>query len=257
MHVSQIAVQLYTVRDQMKTPAELAAALKKIARIGYTAVQFGGLPAIPADDLTAMLSDSGLTCCSTHGTGEANMLDDPAAAVEVVRKLDCSSIAYPYPSGIALGTIDDVLAFAKRLNAAGKVYHEAGISFAYHNHSIEFQRVGGRLVLDVLYEETDPRYLQSEPDTYWIQYGGGDPVHWCRKLKGRVPLLHMKDYKITPEDRATFAEIGYGNLDWKKIVAAAEDGGCQWYIVEQDRCDGDPFDSIKMSFDYIRDTLCS
>ncbi|MDH4179893.1 MAG: sugar phosphate isomerase/epimerase, partial [Armatimonadota bacterium] len=202
MNVSQIAVQLYTVRDQMKTPAELAAALKKIARIGYTAVQFGGLPAIPADDLTAMLSDSGLTCCSTHGTGEANMLDDPAAAVEVVRKLDCSSIAYPYPSGIALGTIDDVLAFAKRLNAAGKVYHEAGISFAYHNHSIEFQRVGGRLVLDVLYEETDPRYLQSEPDTYWIQYGGGDPVHWCRKLKGRVPLLHMKDYKITPEDRA-------------------------------------------------------
>jgi len=257
MHVSQIAVQLYTVRDHMKTPAEVAATFDKIRNIGYTAVQFGGLPAMPVDQLAGMLSDSGLTCCSTHGTGESNLLDDPAAAVEVVEKLDCQSIAYSYPSGIALGTIDDVLAFAKRLNAAGKVFYEAGISFAYHNHSIEFQRVDGKLVLDVLYEETDPRYLQGEPDTYWIQYGGGDSVEWCRKLKGRLPLLHMKDYKITPEDRPTFAEIGCGNLDWKKIVAAADDGGCQWYIVEQDRCDGDPFDSLKMSFDYIRDTLCS
>ncbi len=257
MHVGQIAVQLYTVRGQMKTPAEVAAALKKIANIGYRAVEFGQLPAMPVDDLAAMLSDSGLTCCSAHGTGAANILDDPAAAAEVVEKLDCQSIAYPHPSGIALGAIDDVLAFAKRLNTAGEVYHGAGISFAYHNHSVEFQRVGGRLILDVIYEETDPRYLQGEPDTYWIQYGGGDSVEWCRKLAGRLPLLHMKDYKITPEDRPTFAEIGHGNLDWKKIVAAAEDSGCEWYIVEQDRCDGDPFDSLEMSFDYIRDTLCS
>ena len=257
MHVDQIAAQLYTVRDQMKTPAEVAAAFKKIAKIGYTAVQFGGLPAMTVDDLASMLSDSGLTCCSTHGTGEADMLDDPAAAAEVVAKLDCPSIAYPYPSGVPLDTIDDALSLAKRLNAAGKAYHAAGVSFAYHNHAIEFKRLDGRLVLDVLYEESDPRYLQGEPDTYWIQYGGGDPVQWCRKLAGRLPLLHMKDYKITPEGQPAFAEVGRGNLDWKKIVAAAEDGGCQWYIVEQDRCDGDPFDSLKMSFDYIRDNLCS
>lgn len=257
MRVDQVAVQLFTLRDHMSTPAETAATLKKIAEIGYPAVQFGALPDMPLADLSAMLSDSGLTCCSTHGTGKADLLDDPAAAAEVAADLDCPSVAYPYPSGVPLGTLDDVRAFAQRLNAAGKVYHEAGISFAYHNHSIEFQLVDGRLVLDVLYDETDPRYLQGEPDTYWIQYGGGDPVDWCRKLKGRVPLLHMKDYKITPEDRPTFAEIGYGNLNWKSIVAAAEASGCQWYIVEQDRCDGDPFDSIKMSFDYIRDTLCS
>jgi sugar phosphate isomerase/epimerase len=257
MHVSQIAAQLYTVRDQMKTPAEVAGALKKVARIGYGAVEFGGLPAMPVDDVAAMLSDNGLTCCSTHGAGEADMLDDPAAAVKVLAKLDCPCIAYPYPSGVPLDTIDDALALAKRLNAAGKAYHAAGIALAYHNHAIEFKRLDGRLILDVLYEETDPRYLQGEPDTYWIQYGGGDSVQWCRKLAGRLPLLHMKDYKITPEGHPAFAEVGHGNLDWKKIVAAAEDGACEWYIVEQDRCDGDPFDSIKMSFDYIRDTLCS
>jgi len=68
-----------------------------------------------------------------------------------------------------------------------------------------FRRFDGRLMLDILYQETDPRYLQGEPDTYWIQYGGGDSEDWCRKLAGRCPLLHMKDYKVTPEEAPAFA----------------------------------------------------
>jgi hypothetical protein len=39
-------------------------------------------------------------------------------------------------------------------------------------------------------------------------------------------------------------------------VAASDDAGCEWYIVEQDTCSGDPFDSLKMSFDFISSTLC-
>ena len=50
-------------------------------------------------------------------------------------------------------------------------------------------------------------------------------------------------------------EIGYGNLDFKAIVAAAEASGCEWFIVEQDSCPGDPFDSAKLSFDYIKANL--
>jgi sugar phosphate isomerase/epimerase len=51
------------------------------------------------------------------------------------------------------------------------------------------------------------------------------------------------------------AEIGVGNLDWKAIIAAAEKSGCEWFIVEQDYCPGDPFDSLKTSFDYIEANL--
>jgi sugar phosphate isomerase/epimerase len=90
-----------------------------------------------------------------------------------------------------------------------------------------------------------------------VQHGGGDPVAWCKKLKGRLPLLHMKDYTVNAANQVTFAEIGHGNLNWKKIVAAAEKSGCQWFIVEQDTCPGDPFESLRQSFDYIRDKLCS
>jgi len=66
----------------------------------------------------------------------------------------------------------------------------------------------------------------------------------------------MKDFAITPDNKIAFAEIGQGNLDWPRIVAAAEASGCEWFIVEQDVCPGDPFDSLRQSFEYIRTTLC-
>jgi sugar phosphate isomerase/epimerase len=122
---------------------------------------------------------------------------------------------------------------------------------------MEFRKVDGRLVLDVLYSETDPNNLQGEIDTYWVQYGGGNPVEWCAKLSGRLPLLHLKDYRISAEHTPEFAEIGYGNLNWTEIVKTAEASGCEWFIIEQDTCPGDPFDSLKMSFDFTAEHLCS
>jgi sugar phosphate isomerase/epimerase len=98
--------------------------------------------------------------------------------------------------------------------------------------------------------------LQGEPDTYWIQYGGGDPVAWCEKLSGRLPLLHLKDFAIDAEDNIAMCEIGAGNLDWPRIVAAAERSGCRWYIVEQDTCPGDPVDSLAQSYRYLASEIC-
>ena len=58
-----------------------------------------------------------------------------------------------------------------------------------------------------------------------------------------------------PCQLSAFSEIGNGVLDWKRILAAAEKAGTEWLIVEQDTCPGDPFDSIKISFDYLQALL--
>lgn len=256
MRINQVAAQLYTVREFMKTPADIAASLRKIKQIGYPAVQLSGLGPISEAELVKLLKDSGLVACATHESGD-EILNRPQAVAEKLKALGCMQTAYPYPSGVKMDTLDDVKTFAKQLNAAGKVLREAGITLSYHNHSIEFRRLQGKLFLDVIYAETDPRNLQGEIDTYWVQHGGGDSEDWCRKLRGRLPLLHMKDYGVNEKSQPTFFEIGYGNLNWKPIVAAADEAGCEWYIVEQDTCAGDPFDSLKMSFEYIRGTLCA
>lgn len=256
MKLAQVAVQLYTLRAQMKTPRDIVAGLRKVRGIGYTAVEVSGIGEMPAPDLAAALRDEGLACCATHEPGEA-LLDRPASVVERLQTLGCRHTAYAYPAGVRLDTASDVKAFASRLDAAGRVLREAGITFCYHNHHLEFRRVAGRTVIEALYAETNPRHVQAELDTYWVQVGGGDPAAWCARLKDRLPLLHLKDYAINEKHEPVFAEVGAGNLDWPGILKSAEASGCRWFIVEQDACPGDPFDSIRASFAYLKEHLCS
>lgn len=256
MKLSQLAAQLYTVRDFCKTPTDIAVTLKKISAIGYPAVQASGLGPIDAAELVALARDAGLVICATHEPGDM-ILNRPQEVVARLQKLGCRHTAYPFPAGIVLESYEDVLAFAARLDAAGKVLHEAGLTLSYHNHHLEFRRVGDALILETLYRETDPRYLQAEIDTYWVQYGGADPVAWCQRMDRRLPLLHLKDFAINKEGQIVFAEIGAGNLFWPLIIEAADKSGCEWFIVEQDICPGDPFESLQTSFNFIRDNLCS
>ncbi len=256
MKIEQVALQLYTLRDHLKTPTDIAATLKKVSAIGYKAVQVSGMGPIAESELTAILDGEGLTLCATHEPSD-QILAEPQAVVERLKKLGCKYTAYPYPAGIDFADVSQVQRLAERLEAAGKVLHEAGQVLTYHNHAIELVRVGEQTILDYIYEQTDATYLQGEIDTYWIQYGGGDPVEWCQKLDDRLPLLHMKDYRFLTSNKPEYAEIGYGNLNWKKIIAAAEASGCQWFMVEQDTCPGDPFDSVSKSFQYVASHLCS
>ena len=254
MKIEQVAAQLYTLRDFIQTPPEIASSLKRVREIGYTAVQISGMGPIPEDELARIFDGEGLTCCATHEPGD-NIISQPEAIVERLEKLNCRYTAYPYPAGVKLDTIEDVRAFTSGLDAAGRVFFESGKVLCYHNHQIEFRRVGGRTILDAIYSDTDPCWVQGEIDTYWVQYGGGDPVAWCKKLKSRLPTLHMKDYAVDANNQPTFAEIGSGNLNWKRIIAAAESSGCEWFIIEQDTCPGDPFDSLKVSFEFVRENL--
>jgi len=256
MKIHQIACQLFTLRDQMKTAADIAAGLIKLRTIGYQAVQVSGIGPIPEADLVQLAKDNGITLCATHEPGD-RILNEPQKVADRLRALNCKITAYPYPSGINFDTLESTKEFCRRLNTAGQVLHEAGQVLCYHNHQIEFRRLAGKPLLEIIYAETDPQFVQGEPDTYWIQNGGGDPVEWCHRLKGRLPILHLKDYTVLTTNAVSYTEIGNGNLNWKRIIPAAEAAGCQWFAVEQDKCPGDPFESVRQSFNYIRDNLCS
>ncbi len=250
MKTSQIAAQLFTLREHLKTPADIAASLKKVRQIGYRAVQVSGMGPIAETELNRILQGEGLVCCATHEPG-AKILDDTAAVIARLRKLNCRYTAYPHPGNLDLSSLPTVLDLAVRLDKAGHLLREAGLVLTYHNHSTEFQRLEGKVVLDWIYEKTDARNLQGEIDTYWVQHGGGDPVVWCRTLNRRLPLLHLKDYTIIG-GRPSFAPVGHGNLDMPAIVSAADAAGCEWFIVEQDDCYGaDPFDALAQSYRYL------
>ena len=138
----------------------------------------------------------------------------------------------------------------------GEKLHAAGLTFSYHNHSFEFVRFGDRSALELIYDETDPRFVQAEIDTYWVQHGGGDPAAWILRMKDRMPVVHIKDMVITLDDEAkpqhTMAEIGEGNLNWPGIFSALKEANVEWYAVEQDITPGDPFDSLTISYQNLK-----
>ncbi len=103
----------------------------------------------------------------------------------------------------------------------------------------------------MLLNETDPRYVQAELDTYWVQHGGGDPAAWIRKVKNRMPVVHLKDMVIQGREQV-MAEVGEGNLNWPAILEACREAEVEWYAVEQDICQRDPFESLEISFKNLK-----
>src|SRR5271170_1043967 len=94
MPSSSIAIQLYTLRDHLKTPAEIAATLARVKKIGYQAVELAGLGKIEPDELSAILNGEGLVCCGAHVPLEA-LAANPQKVIEDHRLLGCAQIAIP------------------------------------------------------------------------------------------------------------------------------------------------------------------
>ncbi len=254
MNLSQIAATLFTVRDHCTNASDLADTAGKLRAIGYQCVQVTRADMIEPEEIVRIMKGEGLEICSTHEPSN-DLLQHPEKVIDKLNRLGCALTAYPYPHGIDFSNASQVDEFVKKLDSAGAKLRAAGITLGYHNHDLEFAMVHGMPVLEYIYQNTDPTNLVGELDTYWVQCAGGDCMDWCRRLKGRMPFIHLKDYAPSPEGGATYCEIGRGTLPFAQIIAEAERSGCKWYIVEQDTCPGDPFDSLRISFDYLQGNL--
>ncbi len=246
-----LAAQLYTVREFTQTAKGIADTFRKIKAMGYGAVQDSASGPIDPGEFRRMADGEGLTICATHVAFEA-LRDDAEAAIEMHRTLGCENVAI---GGMPAIYREDGAAglsrFAHDAEEVGRRLADAGLTFSYHNHSWEFEKYDGRLALDIIYEDSDRRYVLAELDTYWVQHGGGDPAAWIDKLADRIRLLHLKDMTVRGKE-PIYTEIGEGNLNWARIIESARDAGVRWYIVEQDTCERDPFESLEISLKNLR-----
>jgi sugar phosphate isomerase/epimerase len=251
MRPEQIALQLWTVRAHLQDSASFAASMKRLREIGYRNVQMSGQGPIPTRELERICDGEGINVCATHEDGKT-IVENPDAVVETLGVFGCKDTSYAFPH-LPLANEADAKALAAMLNRSGEKLAAAGIRLTYHNHAIEFKKAGGRPLLEILFSETDPRFLKAEIDVYWVQAGGGDPVAWCERLKGRLPLVHLKDYGVGADNKPRMAELGSGNLDFPRIIAAAEASGSEWFVIEQDRdFEIDAFESARQSLAYLR-----
>ncbi|NQU40475.1 MAG: sugar phosphate isomerase/epimerase [Lentisphaerae bacterium] len=242
-----IGAQLYTLRETLKTPDAIATTLKQVADIGYTSVQVSGIGEIEPSELVKMTDGNGLTIGATH-MGWTQFQNELDHVIETHKTWKCSHAAIGGLPG-EYSSMDGIKRFIEELAPIAERLAAEGMDFSYHNHSHELVKYDGTTWLERLYTQAPPEMLKAEIDTYWIQHGGGDPAQWLRDCAGREPVIHIKDMIITPEREQRFSEIGEGNLNWPAILAAAELGGVEFMMVEEDNCfDLAPIDALAISY---------
>lgn len=242
-----VGAQLFSLRDTMTTPDQMADTLKQLADIGFTTVQVSGIGEIDPTELVKMTDDNGLRIVASHMEWD-RFMNDLDGVIETHKTWKCSHTAV---GGLPpeYFSVDGIKRFADELGPMAERLAAEGMDFSYHNHSHELVRHDGTTWLAELYAQAGGDILKAEIDTYWIQHGGGDSAQWLRDCAGREPVIHLKDMVITHEREQRFAEIGEGNLNWPAILAAAELGGVDYMMVEQDNCyERAPIEALAISY---------
>ncbi|BAU96894.1 sugar phosphate isomerase/epimerase [Corynebacterium suranareeae] len=146
-----------------------------------------------------------------------------------------------------------------------------GITLCYHNHHVDLHKFGNERIFDIVRRVAPSLYF--EVDLHWVQRGGMAPLDMLKEYAGVCKLIHVKDFRVTelPQEAmdlftagdfikgyekfvniVEFAEVGQGNMNWPKLLPAAQAAGAEYYFIEQDMTYGrDPFDCIKDSREYL------
>lgn len=254
--IKKLGLQLYTIRNYMKDEASIDESFAKMAEVGYTEAQTAGCPIDPAV-FGELAKKHGIDIVGTHCDWN-DIVNNFDETVRIHRLWNTTNVG---TGGMPLDVrkdYDKLMQYIELFNRTAALYAKEGFKLTYHNHSFEFVKIHeGKTLMDLLVENLDPANTSFVLDTCWVAHGGGDVRHWLEKLAGRIDILHLKDIVPYYNDEGklshTMTEIGAGNIWWDGVIETAERTGVKYYNVEQDSrfATGNPFDSIKQSFDYL------
>ncbi len=246
----EIGAQFYTIREHCRNLEDFALSLRKVADIGYKNVQISGVCPYEPQWLKEQLQKNDLKCVLTHTPKDA-MIGDPHQVARDHDVFDCRYIGLGGAFFDSKDAYQASEAFVREIRPTLEAFREHNKYFMYHNHAHEFQKREGIPILEYYARNIPAELMGFTVDTYWVQYGGGDPAALIGGLSGRVPCIHLKDYAYNGGPK--MAVVGEGNLNFNRIFQAAEAAGTRYMLVEQDDCYGeDPFACLKRSYENLR-----
>jgi len=256
----KLGLQMYTVREQIKTYDDFISTLDKISAIGINLLQMGIPGFLTVTELKKILDGYGIRSDAVYfpSGGTKEQFDSALANAAVLGTNLVQTGSIP-PEMCA--TADGYKRFAEIINRDGEMFSAVGFKYIYHFHAFEFVNFGGIRGIDILLNETDKNNLYFEPDVFWLTSAGTEPSHALKMFEGRTSWIHAKDYAIMQLEGIKesipfcFAPVGEGNLNWDGIINTAKEIGIEEFIIEQDFCSKDVFDSIKSSYDFLKNKL--
>ena len=258
-----IGIQLYTLRDSL--PKNVKGVLEQVGKAGFTEVETYGFSTnngffgTSVKDFQSISKDNGLKATSNHfdfnGFIKDGKIEVLNSYIETAHILGSEYVTIPYVIPELRGTsADDYKKLAAGINKVAEICHSNGLKLAYHNHDFEFEKFEKTTGYEILLNETDKNLVDFELDLYWVVRSGNDPLKLFKEYPDRFKMWHVKDMdKVNPGFNA---EIGSGAIDFKEIFAQAKLAGMERFFLEQEsNYIPNPEESIKTSFDYIKNNL--
>ncbi len=247
-HHTGLGVQLYSFRNEMAK--NVKGTLEKIAALGFKKIEsarsksghyYGLSPKEMKDTCDAL----GMKLISGHCALDENFNQTMQEAVESGQEyLICSSLPSEGQN------ISNYKKVADQFNKAGEACKKLGLKFGYHNHEYEFESENGKILYDVLMDETEADLVHMELDLGWVIVAKKDPLDYFKKYPGRFPLWHLKDMNLLKNEST---EFGKGSLDIKTMLANQNASGVKHIFIEQEEYAINAEASMNHNMNYLRE----
>ena len=214
-------LQLYSVRDVAKN--NFKETLQNVAKNGYALVESAGFFGHTAKEVKAMLTEFGLTLCSTH-TGFGALREDLAGQIAFHKTVGCGNIIIPRGPTGTKAELDDFIAW---IDENQPIIEKEGLKLHYHNHSEEFlPNADGEIPFYELAKRTN---ILFEVDTFWAYNAGADVFDVLNTYRNRIEFIHLKDGipadQNDPEKGAVGKTLGDGTAPVREVRKLALDLG--------------------------------
>jgi sugar phosphate isomerase/epimerase len=260
-----LGLQLYTVRADLAKDYE--GTLKQVKAAGVQKVQANlTMSGKTSQDQRKLYDSLGLVWDSIHAGGDA-MRKTPQATIDEakaagIKNITCSFPLYPEDRAVIMKgpTVDDWKKNADSFNKFAELCKKSGLSFSYHNHNLEFRKIGDVVPYDLLLKETDAALVGMEMDIGWVIAGGADPVAYLTKYPSRYKSVHLKDLKNegipNTNMKMVSAIIGKGIVDWTKVLPAVKKSSVSSAYMElEEPYDPSPIGMVQASAAFLKGKL--
>ena len=283
--MNHIGVGLFTLPKLLAS--DFAGTLKMISEIGYKEVEFFGPYSFSANEeiegwkkaapmlgfsgsgfygkdpktVKALLDEYGLNAPSMH-TGLLTLKQHMDRLADAAHAIGAKYVVLP--SAQTPSDLDGYKRQAEEFNQIGASAGKHGLRFAYHNHGNGLKELNGKIPMELILEETDPKLVFFQMDIFWTAAGGIDPASWLAKYPGRYRMLHIKDMSKAVQfsgDGGTqnqwfelfpyATDAGSGVMDLKTILAQSEKIGVEHYFVERDLAPNAK-EALEKAFNYLK-----
>lgn len=252
----EVCIQLYSVRDLIGKE-DFNELLKKLAKMGYTSVEAanydnGKFYGLTPEEFKAAVEEAGMNVLSSHcskGLSDKELASGDFSeslkwwdkCIEAHKTAGMKYIVTPW-LGVPK-TLKDLKTYCDYYNEIGKRCKQNGLSYGYHNHAHEFQKVENKeLMYDYMLANTNPEYVFFQMDLYWVVRGQHSPVEYFKKYPGRFKMFHCKDD----------CEIGQsGMVGFDAIFKNADIAGVQDIVAEIEGYTMPIEESVKVSLEYL------